>query len=649
MTAVCLAVVAAGIGIAVSRGSNAGSRSAPPSGRPQKPRPAPPTLRPPGPIPGYLLIADRGNNRMLLVDSARHVYWRYPGGGRLAMRFVFDDDTFFGPDRREVISNQEDQNTIQIITFPGKRVVWRYGHVDVKSGAPGFLNTPDDAYLLRDHLVSVADAYNCRVLFISQAHRIVRQYGTTGVCRHDPPRFLGAVNGATPLPDGGTLVSEISGSWIDDIGPTGRLRWAVRAPVSYPSDPQLLGPDRILLADYAKPGGAVIITRTGRVVWRYGPTSGPGELDHPSLATPIAPGLIAINDDFRDRVVIVSRRSGRIVWQYGHTDQPGRGPGYLDTPDGLDLLPTGAAQTIPAIRRLLLPRGSAAPLRGRRAAVLRIDVPLDLPAPVEREVAVAAGHSVVIAGGLDSSGSSTSGVFRLDPATGRLTSLGSLPAPFHDAAGAVLGGNLYVFGGGATDSSPAVQRFDLATGRSAAVGRLPTALSDLAAAQTPSGVYLVGGFDGRRPRREVYRTTTGRSFVKVALLPAGTRYPAVAAAGRWVVIAGGITASGTSRLVYELDTATSKLRLVGRLPQPVAHAEAFTLGSRVYVAGGIGPSGGVVDAVVAIDPASGSIRAVDGSLPVRDAPTVPSSGAWLVVGGGNAGGTTRAIHRVALR
>jgi len=347
--------VAAGIGIAVSRGSDAGSRSSTLPSRKQAQKHAPPTLHPGGPIPGYLLIADRGNNRMLLVDSARHVFWRYPGGGRLAMRFVFDDDTFFSPDRRKVISNQEDQDTIQIISFPGKRVLWRYGHVNVKSGAPGFLNTPDDAYLLPNRLVSVADAYNCRVLFISRAHRIVRQYGTTGACRHEPPRFLGAVNGATPLPDGGTLISEITGSWIDDIGPKGRLRWAVRAPVSYPSDPQLLGPDRILLADYSKPGAAIIMTRTGRIVWRYGPASGPGELDHPSLATEIAPGLIAINDDFRDRVVIVSRRTGRIVWQYGHTDHPGRGAGYLNTPDGLDLLPTHDAQAIPAIRRLLLP------------------------------------------------------------------------------------------------------------------------------------------------------------------------------------------------------------------------------------------------------------------------------------------------------
>ena len=289
---------------------------------------------------------------MLLVDSAHHVYWRYPGGGQHAMPFVFDDDTFFGPQHDRIISNQEDQDTIQIISFPGKHVLWRYGHVNVKSGATGYLNTPDDAYLLPDHLVSVADAYNCRVIFISPAHRIVRQYGTTGVCHHDPPRYLGSVNGATPLPNGDTLISEINGAWIDDISRAGHLRWAVQAPVSYPSDPQLIAPNRILLADYSHPGSAIIMTRTGKVLWRYAPTSGPGELDHPSLATRIAPGLIAINDDYRDRVVVVSIRTHRIIWQYGHTDVPGREPGFLNTPDGLDLLPTKDVLASPRLVRL---------------------------------------------------------------------------------------------------------------------------------------------------------------------------------------------------------------------------------------------------------------------------------------------------------
>ena len=306
-----------------------------------------------GILPGYLLIADRGNNRMLLVDAQKRVLWRYPRPGtRLAMPFRFDDDTFFGPAFTRIISNQEDQHTIQVISFPGGRLLWRYGHPNVRGSAPGYLNTPDDAYLLANGLRSVADAYNCRILYLSAAHRIVRQIGSTGGCVHAPPRSLGPVNGATPLHDGGVLISETVGSWIDNIGPHGRLRWSVRAPVSYPSDPQLLG-NRILLADYARPGQAIVMTRGGRVVWRYGPRSGRGELDHPSLAARISKYLIAINDDFRHRVVVIDMRTRRIVWQYGHTDVAGRRPGFLHTPDGLDLLPFRSAWRVPAVRRLL--------------------------------------------------------------------------------------------------------------------------------------------------------------------------------------------------------------------------------------------------------------------------------------------------------
>jgi hypothetical protein len=346
-----LIAVGVAVGAAVFRSSfRSSSPSRPPRAVPRPGR----LLNPPGPIPGYLLIADRGNNRVLLVDSRKRVLWRYPKPGALpAMPFHFDDDVFFGPRFDRIISNQEDQHTIQIVSFPGGRLLWRYGHIGVSGSARGFLHTPDDAYLLPSGLVSVADAYNCRVLFISPAHRIVRQYGTTDVCRHDPPRYLGSVNGATPLPDGGTLVSEITGSWVDEIGSHGRLRWALHVPVSYPSDPQPIGRGRILIADYTRPGKALIVTRSGRVVWRYGPAAGSGELDHPSLAVPIARGLIAVTDDFRHRVVVISIRKRRIVWQYGHTDVAGRKAGYLNSPDGLDLFRTAYAQRSPAVRRLI--------------------------------------------------------------------------------------------------------------------------------------------------------------------------------------------------------------------------------------------------------------------------------------------------------
>ncbi len=212
------------------------------SGAPSTSSSPSPSVQVPGPIPGYLLIADRGNDRMLLVDSRHRILWTYPPAGtKPSFPFYFDDDTFFSRSYRTIISQQENQQTIQIISFPGRKVLWTYGHVSVRGSSLGYLSTPDDAYLLPDGTVSVADVRNCRVLFIAPDHRVVRQLGTTGMCSHDPPRAFAAPNGDTPLPGGGTLVTEINGSWVDAISASGKLEWSVHAPVRYPSDAQWLG------------------------------------------------------------------------------------------------------------------------------------------------------------------------------------------------------------------------------------------------------------------------------------------------------------------------------------------------------------------------------------------------------------------------
>jgi outer membrane protein assembly factor BamB len=302
----------------------------------------------PGPLQGGLLIADRGNDRILLVDPRRRSLWRFPTAADRAQgrRLVFDDDTFVEPGGEALVTNEEDHGDILSIDIKSHRVTRLFGvpgpqaGTSGQAGPPNHLNWPDDAYVLPDGTLTVADAYRCRILFIRN-HRIIRQIGQTDVCAHDPPRTLGYVNGDTPIPNGGVLVSEINGSWIDKFSPAGRLIRAFQAPVSYPSDPQLLSRGRILLADYASPGAVVILDQHGRTLWRYGPASGWGALNHPSLAIMLPNGDIAVNDDYNDRVVIIDPKRRRIVWQYGHRAQPGRGGGFLRTPDGMDYVPLG--------------------------------------------------------------------------------------------------------------------------------------------------------------------------------------------------------------------------------------------------------------------------------------------------------------------
>jgi outer membrane protein assembly factor BamB len=282
------------------------------------------------PLGGYLLIADRDNDRVLLVSPSKQIVWR-------AHDLRGPDDAFFTPGWRSVITNEEFNDTLTEVSLQSRRHVWRYGHDAVAGSAAGYLDTPDDAYRLRSGVTTVADIRNCRIVFLSHARTVLRVWG--GSCAHDPPRGFASPNGDTPLRDGGMLVTEIGG-WIDRLSSSGRLVWSVRSPVAYPSDAQLLPNGRILVTSFTNPGRIVELTRAGRVVWSFGAPAGVNELDKPSLAVRLPNGYIAANDDYNERVIVIDPRTKRIVWQYGHTGVAGHAPGYLNKPDGLDLLPS---------------------------------------------------------------------------------------------------------------------------------------------------------------------------------------------------------------------------------------------------------------------------------------------------------------------
>jgi len=299
---------------------------------------------------GKLLIADRGNNRLLLLDPAGTIQWSFPNATAPPppSGFFFPDDAFFTKHGTAILSNQEGNNTIVEISYPAGKSLWSYGHPGVASPAAGYLHEPDDAYKLADGRVIVADANNCRVLIISAQSQPIGQIGTTGSCVHKPPMSLGYPNGDTPLQNGNILISEVTGSWISEYTPAGALVWTTHLPVTYPSDPQQIGPDLYIVADYATPGGIVEFDRAGHIVWEYRIASGHGMLDHPSLAEVLPSGLICVNDDYRHRVVLIDPKTNAIVWQYGVDDVSGTAPGLLNTPDGFDLLaPDGTTPTHP--------------------------------------------------------------------------------------------------------------------------------------------------------------------------------------------------------------------------------------------------------------------------------------------------------------
>lgn len=308
-----------------------------------KPRAAASATRDAPPFQGRLMIADRGNNRIIVVNNRKRVLWRFPSKAHPAPPggFYFPDDAFFTHGGHQIISNEEQNERIVRLSFPAGKLLWSYGHPGQTGSEAGYLHEPDDAYLLRNGNVSVADAQNCRILIISPQKQVLREFGDPAECSHEPPHRLASPNGDTPLENGDILVSEVNGSYVDEITRTGKLVWSLQLPISYPSDPQQLGPDKYLVVDYADPGGIYEFTREGRILWSYRPETGNGRLNHPSLAEQLPSGDIAVNDDYRHRVAIIDPKTKRIVWQYGTTGHPGQGPDHLRIPDGFDLLEAG--------------------------------------------------------------------------------------------------------------------------------------------------------------------------------------------------------------------------------------------------------------------------------------------------------------------
>lgn len=297
-------------------------------------------------MPADLLIADKLNNRLIVIDPHGRIRWQFPRPGDLARGQTFraPDDAFFSPDGRYIVATQEDQAVISVIDVARHRIIYRYGTPGAPGSGPNQLSNPDDAMMLPDGDLLTADIKNCRLLLIAPGtHRPARVIGTTTTaCRHKPPRHWGSPNGVFPMSNGHYLVTEINSDWVDAITLNGSVAWSTHPPgVNYPSDSNQIAPDRYLTVDYSSPGQVVIFNRRGRALWRYTGT-GHGALNHPSLALPMPNGDLVLTDDYDHRVLVINPRTKAIVWQYGIDHRAGSRPGLLNNPDGLDLVPPDA-------------------------------------------------------------------------------------------------------------------------------------------------------------------------------------------------------------------------------------------------------------------------------------------------------------------
>lgn len=286
--------------------------------------------------------------------------------------------------------------------------------------------------------------------------------------------------------------------------------------------------------------------------------------------------------------------------------------------------------------------GSGQAASGQAAPVRLVYRPLfSLPAPLRDPASATTGPGrFVLIGGLDAADSSTAGIEAAS--LHGIEHSFSLPLAQHDAQAAAIDGLVYVFGGGYFSELDHILSFDPSRGVVRGVGVLPRAQSDVAVAQLGGIAYVVGGYDGTSWLNTILAWHPGGAARVVGRLPVGLRYCAVAAVGGRLLIIGGSTPSEASSSIYSFDPATGSVRRIGRLPRPITHGNAATLGSSVYLVGG---RGNLLDAqttdVWAIDPQTGAVRAA-GRLPraLSDSAVLTVGKAIVVAGGLDTGGGT---------
>ncbi len=230
------------------------------------------------------------------------------------------------------------------------------------------------------------------------------------------------------------------------------------------------------------------------------------------------------------------------------------------------------------------------------ADIQATNMPISLAVDVSREAVVydqsLSPDTIILAGGLFSSGTTTVNVASVNLVTGAEVLLGSLSQPVHDTTAQILGNSLYVLGGGASTVIGSVQaatfnglgQYSMTF---AVASTLPQPRADLTSVVHDGQIYVLDGYDGSSMDGEILSTYNGTTFTDAGSLAVPIRYGAVVATANAIYIFGGINQSGqyvTSIQKYSFIKRTTSI--VGNLPVGLAGASAGLLNNNIYIAGG---------------------------------------------------------------
>jgi len=163
---------------------------------------------------------------------------------------------------------------------------------------------------------------------------------------------------------------------------------------------------------------------------------------------------------------------------------------------------------------------------------------------------------ILVAEGVDSSGNLTGSAELYDPLADAFTMIsGSDPNPTSAAAGAVVNGKLYVFGGYNGDADTNTTRIlDIETGTWTTGPVLPVAMEQAAATAIDGKIYIVGGYDESSDNKVheqliIFDPATS-AFTSGPAMPFPTMGSAVTTFDKYLVVDGGSTPFDSDGTIY---------------------------------------------------------------------------------------------------
>lgn len=307
---------------------------------------------------GTILIADQFNNRVIEIDRDTHrVLWHFGNGSDLpgprSIVGVNDAERFSGftlisgtgippsdpalPGCADPVSGCPD-NRVLIVDHGGD-ILWQYGKAGITGSGPNELNTPVHSLFLTSFPhhpgahVLITDQGNQRVILVNLRHKIVWQYGTTGVAG-DGPNQLSNPNSAEVLENGHILIADESNNRVIEVKPNLQIvrQFTAMGTVNGAAFASRLGNGDTLITD-SNNNRIVEVDGNDHVVWQYLTNTGPGSnpTPLPTRALRLRNGDTLISDQFNQRVIEVTPK-GKIVFQQGALNMPGDDFNQLNGP-----------------------------------------------------------------------------------------------------------------------------------------------------------------------------------------------------------------------------------------------------------------------------------------------------------------------------